>query len=183
MSDGPDGPGRAGGRDGGGALSTTSWQHPAEHPDASTTRDVVVDMGWGRVLFGQTFRSFEGIVSHLRDEAEGRRDICLYARDPHVLVARAPQELFVDPSYSFRIWLHHALPRHEPTQGVVVRALAGRDDAEAVNRTYVRLLSPLTFDRWDREPKGDLRDFPSGSQPAPVERFGELPEGPVTSSP
>ena len=39
------------------------------------------------------------------------------------------------------------------------------------------LLSPLTFDRWDREPTGDLRDFPSGRQPAPTERFGELPDG------
>jgi hypothetical protein len=37
-------------------------------------------------------------------------------------------------------------------------------------------LSPLTFERWDLEPQGDLRDFPSGLQPAPTERFGELPE-------
>ena len=38
------------------------------------------------------------------------------------------------------------------------------------------LLSPLTFARWDLEPQGDLRDFPSNRQPAPTERFGELPE-------
>jgi hypothetical protein len=37
------------------------------------------------------------------------------------------------------------------------------------------LLSPLTFARWDLEPHGDLRDFPSSRQPAPTERFGELP--------
>jgi hypothetical protein len=40
------------------------------------------------------------------------------------------------------------------------------------------LLSPLTFARWDLEPQGELRDFPSGRQPAPTERFGELPEDP-----
>jgi len=120
------------------AISTTSWQEPPEHLVASMARDVVVDMGWGRVLFGQTFRSPSAIVAQLRDEAEGRRDICLYARDPHVLVARAPQELFLDPSYTYRSWLHHALPRRDPVRGLVVRALATRDDAEAVNRVYVR---------------------------------------------
>ncbi|HEX6418174.1 MAG TPA: N-acetylglutaminylglutamine synthetase [Acidimicrobiales bacterium] len=120
------------------AISTTSWQQPPEHLVASMARDVVVDMGWGRVLFGQTFRSAAAIVAQLRDEAEGRRDICLYARDPHVLVAKAPQELFVDPSYTYRFWLHHALPRRDPPRGVTVRALATREDAEEVNRVYVR---------------------------------------------
>jgi peptidase M42 family hydrolase len=51
------------------------------------------------------------------------------------------------------------------------------DSLEAVARLLcVYLLSPLTFARWDREPQGDLRDFPSSRQPAPIERFGELPE-------
>jgi peptidase M42 family hydrolase len=63
----------------------------------------------------------------------------------------------------------------------------GVDASHGAERTHVysleavakllcaHLLSPLTFARWDREPQGDLRDFPSGRQPAPVERFGELP--------
>ncbi|HEY8524017.1 MAG TPA: osmoprotectant NAGGN system M42 family peptidase [Acidimicrobiales bacterium] len=64
----------------------------------------------------------------------------------------------------------------------------GVDASHGAERTHVdslaavaRLLcaylrSPLTFARWDREPQGDLRDFPSGRQPAPTERFGELPD-------
>ncbi|HEX6238616.1 MAG TPA: N-acetylglutaminylglutamine synthetase [Acidimicrobiales bacterium] len=120
------------------AISTTSWREPPEHLVASMDRDVVIDMGWGRLLFGQTFRSAERIVELLLDEAEGRRDICLYARDPHVLVAQAPQDLFVDPSYTYRLWLHRAMPRRDPVPGVVVRALATPEDADAVNRIYVR---------------------------------------------
>ena len=51
------------------------------------------------------------------------------------------------------------------------------DSLEAVARLLCAyLLSPLTFDHWDREPQGELRDFPSSRQPAPLERFGELPE-------
>lgn len=50
------------------------------------------------------------------------------------------------------------------------------DSIEAVARLVcAHLLSPLTFERWDRTSRGDLRDFPSGRQPAPTERFGELP--------
>jgi peptidase M42 family hydrolase len=66
----------------------------------------------------------------------------------------------------------------------------GVDASHGAERTHVaslvavarllcaHLLSPLTFPRWDREPQGELRDFPSGRQPAPVERFGELPPDP-----
>ena len=36
-------------------------------------------------------------------KAQGRRDICIYAREPHVLVARAPAELFIDPSHTYRL--------------------------------------------------------------------------------
>ena len=50
------------------------------------------------------------------------------------------------------------------------------DSLEAVARLLcAHLLAPLTFERWDLEPHGDLRDFPSSRQPAPTERFGELP--------
>lgn len=121
------------------AISTTSWQEPPEHLMASMTRDAVVDMGWGRVLFGQTFLSPEALVAALEGEAEGRRDICLYARDPHVLVAQDPQALFVDPSYTYRLWLHNARrTRRDPVRGVFVRGVSTPDDAEAMNRTYVR---------------------------------------------
>jgi GNAT-family acetyltransferase (TIGR03103 family) len=137
------------------AISTTSWQSPPEHLVASMARDVVVDMGWGRVLFGQTFRSAASIVAQLRDEAEGTRDICLYARDPHVLVAKAPQELFVDPSYTYRFWLHRTMPRRDPLRGVVVRALTTRSDADAVNRVYVRCgMVPAPADvLWENQQK------------------------------
>jgi peptidase M42 family hydrolase len=50
------------------------------------------------------------------------------------------------------------------------------DSIEAVAQLLCAyLLSPLTFERWDQAPQGELRDFPSSKQPAPVERFGELP--------
>jgi GNAT-family acetyltransferase (TIGR03103 family) len=119
-------------------ISTRSWREAPSHVAEAMGRDVVVDMGWGRVLFGQTFRSPEAVVDLLRDEAEGRRDICLYPRDPHVLVAQAPQEVFVDPSYTYRFWLDGDLPGHRPVPGLTVRPVATRQDADAIRRIYLR---------------------------------------------
>ena len=65
--------------------------------------DVVLELGWGRLIFGQTFADPDKLAEVLRQEGHGRRDICIYAREPQVLVARAPAELFIDPSHTYRL--------------------------------------------------------------------------------
>ncbi len=100
---------------------------------------VVLDCGWGRLVFGQTFARPQDVADVLRAEAEGSRDICIYLADPHVLVARRPDELFIDPSLTFRLDLRAGLPDEgREVPGVVVRPLEGEDDAEQVNGIYTR---------------------------------------------
>ena len=67
-----------------------------------TTGDVVLDLGWGRLVFGHTFGDLRGVLDALRAEESGRRDICIYPRDPQVLIGLAPDELFLDPSLTLR---------------------------------------------------------------------------------
>ena len=55
------------------------------------TPDAVLDCGWGRLLFAQTFETAEPLVEALRAEGPDRRDIAFYVRNPHVLLAQAPQ--------------------------------------------------------------------------------------------
>lgn len=62
--------------------------------------DVELELGWGRLIFGQTFADPEKLAEALQQERPGRRDICIYARESHVLVARSPAELFIDPSHT-----------------------------------------------------------------------------------
>src|SRR5689334_23573204 len=64
--------------------------------------DVVLELGWGRLIFGQTFADPERLAEVLKQERSGRHDICIYARESHVLVARSPAELFIDPSHTYR---------------------------------------------------------------------------------
>lgn len=115
-------------------LHDASPQHLV---DAMAT-DVVIEMGWGRLVFGQTFAHPEKLAEELRQEGPGRRDICIYAREPHVLVAKAPAELFIDPSHTYRLRFTEADAPRPATNGFNVRRLERPDDADEMNRVYVQ---------------------------------------------
>jgi GNAT-family acetyltransferase (TIGR03103 family) len=106
-------------------------------PAEQVNGGVVLDCGWGRLVFGQTFPTPFEAADVLRAEALGQRDICMYLPDPHVLVARLAGELFIDPSYTYRLELPAELPDDRPA-GLTVRALRDEADAEAVNGIYAR---------------------------------------------
>ncbi|KQT85736.1 N-acetylglutaminylglutamine synthetase [Aurantimonas sp. Leaf443] len=98
--------------------------------------DACLDCGWGRLVFGQTFADAESLVQVLRDEGSGRRDIAFNVRDPHVLLSQAPQELFLDPSHTYRLDLATYRPGQRRPRGFFVRRLASAADAAEVNRIY-----------------------------------------------
>jgi len=100
--------------------------------------NAVVDCGWGRLIFAQTFVDSGAMVATLRKERPNRRDIALYVSDPHVAVSLAPQEVFLDPSHTFRLWLDRYQPAHLRTRGFTIRLLNSPEDAEAVHNLYIR---------------------------------------------
>jgi GNAT-family acetyltransferase (TIGR03103 family) len=103
-------------------------------PEQKMKRDVAVDLGWGRIVFGQTFDDWRDLAALLRTEELGQRDICIYHPSPHVLVSRAPYELFLDPSHVYRRWLvYEDLSGCAP--GISIRRMR-TDDVEDVNRIY-----------------------------------------------
>src|SRR6201996_5340271 len=100
----------------------------ADHPEAITlglhdaspphlvdamSKDVELELGWGKLIFGQTFADASTLAEALRREAPGRRDICIYAREPQVVVAGAPSELFIDPSHTYRLRFSEAFDDDE----------------------------------------------------------------------
>lgn len=100
--------------------------------------DVVQDLGWGRLVFGQTFTDPEALGAVLRAEASGRRDICLYLEAPHVFVSQHPQEYFIDPSFTYRVALPDWQPPERAVPGVTVRAPESVAECTEMNRIYVR---------------------------------------------
>ncbi|CAN5868541.1 N-acetylglutaminylglutamine synthetase [soil metagenome] len=122
--------------DGGERLSTGHHDRPGDLAVDDMDSGVVLDLGWGRLIFGQTFDSHQSVHDTLMSEQAERRDIAIYLRDPHVLVGTAPADLFIDPSLTYRLWLHHYRPRKDSVRGVVIRNMQTAADANAINRIY-----------------------------------------------
>jgi len=107
-----------------------------------------LDCGWGRLIFAHTFETSEELAEVLRAESPDRRDIAFYVRDPHVVIATAPQELFLDPSHTYRLDLStYRMSRRNKPRGFFIRRLSTREDAEAVNTIYAaRDMVPVSPD-------------------------------------
>jgi GNAT-family acetyltransferase (TIGR03103 family) len=121
------------------APSLRNWGDPrGQELEASGVGNAVVDCGWGRLIFGQTFTDNEELAETLRTEQTGKRDIAMYLRDPHVVMSLAPQEVFLDPSHTFRLWLDRYRPSAHRPKGFAVRMLSSLEDAEAVREIYLK---------------------------------------------
>lgn len=104
------------------------------HKGTRLKPNAVVDCGWGRLVFAHTFGDNAALARIVLEEEAGRRDIALYLRDPHVVLAMAPQELFLDPSHTFRLWFYNYRSARVQPRGFRVRRVRDRADAEAIHR-------------------------------------------------
>lgn len=121
-----------------------NWDAPA-HPQGQTQKqNVAIDCGWGRLVFAQTFSDNEELAQDICDEPEDRRNIAIYIRDPHVVLSLRPQDLFLDPSHTYRLWLFNYRASRVRAQGFNVRRAKDADDARAIARLLAtrRMVAP-----------------------------------------
>jgi GNAT-family acetyltransferase (TIGR03103 family) len=140
------------------AITLGLHDTPSPHLQDKMADDVVLELGWGRLVFGQTFSTSDELAEVLRRESPGRRDICMYPREAHVVVARQPNELFIDPSHTYRLRFTDNEPLTATPTGITVRTLKTRDEAEAMNRVYVRCgMVPAPVDViWDNNESSNV---------------------------
>ncbi len=116
--------------------------------------NVAVDCGWGRLIFGHTFPDPAELVETLLEEEPGRRDVAFYVTEPHVMLALAPTEIFLDPSHTFRLPLGGFDVDAPAPDGFVVRPVTQAHDLEAVNR-ICRTRGMMPIDLSVAWPRGD----------------------------
>jgi GNAT-family acetyltransferase (TIGR03103 family) len=124
----------------GGGTAVDMLDHPPTlganaSPDQADD-EAAIALGWGRVLFSHTFNSPQRIAEVLQEEAEGERDIAIYVREPHLVLAAAPQALFLDPSHTYRLPLDRYETSEAAPRGFIVRQLRNKRDAQEINRLY-----------------------------------------------
>jgi ribosomal protein S18 acetylase RimI-like enzyme len=119
------------------APSLKNWDRRPRADLSVAPAGVAVDCGWGRLLFGQTFTDPESLARALQEEHPGKRDVALYLNDPHVVLSYAPQDLFLDPSHTFRLWFERYQSCARRPKGFHIRLLNSHADAEAIQRLYL----------------------------------------------
>jgi len=120
-----------------------SWGDAASLPK----KDVVIECGWGRLIFAHTFEDKTKVADVLRQERKGTRDIALYLRDPQVIIAKYPHDLFIDPSYTYRLWLEEFEVEELNLKNFRIGIVDPADYVEEINRIYSSVgMVPIKLD-------------------------------------
>jgi GNAT-family acetyltransferase (TIGR03103 family) len=116
--------------------SASSWKTQSDKESEIFPDNVMLDCGWGRLIMAHTFHEPKDVVDCLKKEAPGQRDIALYVRDPHVVLSLAPQDVFLDPSDTYRLWFSQYISKHQRLRNFTVRRIRTRGDAQAMNTVW-----------------------------------------------
>jgi GNAT-family acetyltransferase (TIGR03103 family) len=117
-----------------GAPTLRSHDVPARPRGERMTQNASIDCGWGRLIFAHTFDDNEKLAEAICDESSGKRNIALYIKDPQVVLALRPQQLFLDPSHTYRLWFHNYPGARIQPRAFAIRRMQDRRDAKAVSQ-------------------------------------------------
>ncbi|CAG8867473.1 Glutathione biosynthesis bifunctional protein GshAB [Pseudomonas fluorescens] len=92
--------------------------------------------GWGRLLIGHTYPDPACLAQALLEEQQGERDIALYVAAPQQVLAQAPQQLFLDPSDTLRLWFSDYRQSQRVFRGFRIRRAQSEADWHAINHLY-----------------------------------------------
>lgn len=143
------------------AATVSGAESIQSHGDYHPKHDAVVDCGWGRLIFAHTFRDNRHLADTLLAESPGKRDIAFYVVDPHVLLSMEPQNLFLDPSHTYRLWLDRYKVSPLRPRGYTIRLLNSYQDAEAIHRVYLKrhmIPPPMDF-VWEHRASRSVQYF------------------------
>lgn len=118
------------------APSLRNWGPVEQSVVEEMKENTTLKMGWGDLIFGQTFENTEDLIEAVCRENADRRNIAMYIRDPHVLLAAAPQRLFLDPSHTYRLWFSSRTPTKKPASHLLIQRVTTEEDIAAMNRIY-----------------------------------------------
>lgn len=108
----------------------------AEGHDDEPCHPITLHCGWGRLLIGHTYPDATQLAHDLLNEQAGERDIALYVAAPQQVLAQAPQQLFLDPSDTLRLWFSDYRPARRGFRGFRIRRAQTAEDWQAINCLY-----------------------------------------------
>lgn len=123
--------------------------------------DLKINCGWGNLIFAHTYTDDKSLVDDILDENKEQRNIAFMVEDPHVVINRAPQRIFLDPSHTFSLdlnnWSGESFNEFNDTS-FKLRFIEQKEDIHAINRIYQAVkMIPLDVDYvWSEKNEGRL---------------------------
>lgn len=116
----------------------------AEDGSPIDAQPLALHCGWGRLLIGHTYPDPAALADELLNEKPGERDIALYVAAPQQVLAKSPQQLFLDPSDTLRLWFSDYRPAQRVFRGFRIRRAQNSADWQAINNLYIaRAMLPI----------------------------------------
>ncbi|MEE4079245.1 N-acetylglutaminylglutamine synthetase [Pseudomonas viridiflava] len=109
----------------------------AEDGSLLEAEPLALHCGWGRLLIGHTYPDPAALAQELLNEKPGERDIALYVAAPQQVLAQSPQQLFLDPSDTLRLWFSDYRPAQRVFRGYRIRRAQSESDWQAINNLYL----------------------------------------------
>ncbi|WP_426141612.1 N-acetylglutaminylglutamine synthetase [Pseudomonas sp. DWP3-1-2] len=109
----------------------------AEDGSDTDAQPLALHCGWGRLLIGHTYPDPATLANELLNEKPGERDIALYVAAPQQVLAQSPQQLFLDPSDTLRLWFSDYRPAQRVFRGFRIRRAQNSADWQAINNLYL----------------------------------------------
>ncbi|WP_296261485.1 MULTISPECIES: N-acetylglutaminylglutamine synthetase [unclassified Pseudomonas] len=109
----------------------------AEDGSTPDSEPLALHCGWGRLLIGHTYPDPAALAHELLNEKAGERDIALYVAAPQQVLAQSPQQLFLDPSDTLRLWFSDYRPAQRVFRGFRIRRAQNQADWDAINNLYI----------------------------------------------
>lgn len=109
----------------------------AEDGSTPDSEPLALHCGWGRLLIGHTYPDPAALAHELLNEKPGERDIALYVAAPQQVLAQSPQQLFLDPSDTLRLWFSDYRPSQRVFRGFRIRRAQNQGDWDAINNLYI----------------------------------------------
>jgi GNAT-family acetyltransferase (TIGR03103 family) len=109
----------------------------AEDGSEQDAEPLALHCGWGRLLIGHTYPDPVALANDLLTEKPGERDIALYVAAPQQVLAQSPQQLFLDPSDTLRLWFSDYRPSQRVFRGFRIRRAQNHADWDAINNLYI----------------------------------------------
>jgi len=99
----------------------------------------MLQCGWGRLIFADTFPAPERLAEAILSENKDQRDIALYLVDPHLVLNCAPQQIFLDPSNTYRLNMADYEASDKKPIGFSIKKVEHKEQIDEINRIYSTL--------------------------------------------